>query len=115
MTNSTSRTEDCDFRQLEHEVVSNCLGQLKLNGANGGSSGSVEMKALTSLADAENARLWAAPVNALRAANMMKYVMFVERRRSVENADSIRRRTDGRQISSLRSPLRDLSLSPVRH
>jgi hypothetical protein len=26
---------------------------------------------LTSLAEAENARLWAAPVNALRAANMM--------------------------------------------
>jgi hypothetical protein len=37
----------------------------------GDSSDDVEKKDLTSLAEAEKARLWAAPVNALRAANMM--------------------------------------------
>jgi len=39
---------------------------------NGGSSEMVEDHELTSLAVAEKARLWAAPVNALRAANMMR-------------------------------------------
>jgi hypothetical protein len=36
----------------------------------GDSSEGVGRKALTSLAEAEKARLWAAPVNALRAANI---------------------------------------------
>jgi hypothetical protein len=55
-------------------------GQLELNCCQGANSGNVEvgMKVLTSRAEAENARLWAAPDNALRAANMMEYVMRVE-------------------------------------
>ncbi len=51
-------------------------------------------KGLTSLAEAEKARLWAAPVNALRAAIMMRCCAFWRERRckkiNVETA-----RTDG--------------------